>query len=158
MPAPTATQGAQAGSSAPQKRRAQSGRFLRDALHQIIKAPIWVPLLFGGDNWNYHPHFTAFHALSPPLEKPHNHALFRVFCVCTRNRKNTNFQKIRVRFVYEAAKVKSFLNGSFSAPNNLLHVAELSQIFVCIIILQASSFESDTALVKKTKKKNHKIY
>lgn len=25
-----------------------SGRFLRDAIHQIIKAPIWVPLLFGG--------------------------------------------------------------------------------------------------------------
>ena len=41
----------------------------------------------------------------------------------------------------------------FFAPNNLLYVAELSQIFVCIIILQASSFESDTALVKKLKRK-----
>lgn len=64
------------------------------------RPPCRVVFLCGGDNWNYHPHFTAFHALSPPLEKPHNHALFRAFRVCTRNRKNTNFQKIRVRFVY----------------------------------------------------------
>ena len=77
-----------------------SGRFRRKNLRHAKKTTLLGGLLRGGDNWNYHPHFTAFHALSPPLEKTHSHALFRAFRVCTRNRKNTNFQKIRVRFVY----------------------------------------------------------
>ena len=77
-----------------------SGRFRRKNLHHAKKTTLLGGLLRGGDNWNYYPHFTAFHAFSTPLKKPHNHALFRAFRVCTRNRKNTNFQKIRVRFVY----------------------------------------------------------
>ena len=77
-----------------------SGRFRRKNPHHAKKTTLLGGLLRGGDNWNYHPHFTAFHAFSTPLKKPHNHALFRAFRVCTRIRKNTNFQKIRVRFVY----------------------------------------------------------
>ena len=64
------------------------------------RPPCRVVFLCGGDNWNHHPLFTAFHAFPTPLGKPHSHALFRASRVCTHNRKNTNFPKIRVRFVY----------------------------------------------------------
>ena len=122
------------------------------------RAPCRVVFLCGGDNWNYHPLFTAFRVLSAPVKKTHIYAGFLVFSFLCIQTQNANFQKFRVRFVYEAVKTKLFLNGLFFAPNNLLHVAELSQIFACIINLQASSLESDTALVEKTKKKNNKIY
>lgn len=104
------------------------------------------------------PRFSGFRASSPLFKEPHIYAVFLHFSFLRIQTQNTNFQKIRVRFVYEAVKTKLFLNGLFFAPNNLLHVAELSQIFACIINLQASSLESDTALVEKTKKKNNKIY
>lgn len=75
--------------------------FTRSKERISLKKALAKQVLFsGGSGWNYHPRFAAFHEFSTPLKKQHNHALFRVSRVCTRNRKNTNFQKIRVRFVY----------------------------------------------------------
>lgn len=65
------------------------------------RPPCRVVFLCGGDNWNYHPHFTAFHALSPPLEKPHSHAVFRVFRLCVYKPKMQIFRK----FVYDSCTV-----------------------------------------------------
>ena len=157
MSAPTAPQGHRHVHLRREGFCVHSGRFL---VGGSTKKTTTLPggCFFGGDNWNYHPLFTAFRVLSAPVKKTHIYAGFLVFSFLRIQTQNANFQKFRVRFVYEAVKTKLFLNGLFFAPNNLLHVAELSQIFACIINLQASSLESDTALVKKTKKKNHKIY
>ena len=109
--------------------------------------------LFGRNEVIEFPRFSGFRASSPLFKKPHIYAVFCTFHFCVYKLKIQIFRK----FVYDSCTKRSkqnfFSMVYFFAPNNLLYVAELSQIFVCIIILQASSFESDTALVKKLKRK-----